>query len=81
MKAVILLTTNPGHEAKAYSRLDELTKETPAKGVKNVSFMHCWGRFDGVATCECTDSHALSGVAEALRKEGVFHTETLIAIE
>ena len=81
MKAVILLTTNPGFQEQAYSTLEEVTKGATRKGVKHISIAHCFGRFDGVITCDCADPKALSTVAEALRKKGVFHTETLIAIE
>ncbi|MCK9376576.1 MAG: hypothetical protein M0P73_10535 [Syntrophobacterales bacterium] len=81
MKAVILLRTNPGFQEKAYEVLEEVTKRATARGVKNISLVHCYGRFDGVVTCDCPDSKALSELAEDLRKKGVFHTETLIAIE
>lgn len=81
MKAIILLKVNPGQETKAYSRLRELAKQVRRKGVKHVSYMHLWGRFDGAAICECTNSKALNVVAAGLRKGGVFNTETLISIE
>lgn len=80
MKAVILLRTNPGFQEKAYEVLEEVIKGATVRGVKNISIFHCFGRFDGVVTCDCSDSKALSELAEALRKKGVFHTETLIAI-
>ena len=81
MKAIILLTTNPGFQEKASSTLHEVTKGGTLKGVKSVSTVHCFGRFDGAVVCECADGKALSALAEALRKKGVFHTETLVGID
>ncbi len=81
MKAIILLRTNPGFQEQAYSVLEEVTKGATAKGIGHMSIAHCFGRFDGVIICDCADSKGLSTMAEALRKKGAFHTETLIAIE
>jgi hypothetical protein len=43
--------------------------------------MHLFGRVDGLVICEAQDLAALGGLGEALRRGGVFHTETLISIE
>ena len=76
MKAVILLRTNPGSEQTSYERIESLS--TP--GVKVTETLHVFGRVDGVVICEAEDLKALSGLGEALRRDGVFHTETLISI-
>jgi uncharacterized protein with GYD domain len=77
MKAIILLKTNPGFQKKAYAAL----KNISIKGVQAEPVCHCFGRFDGVVICKYDDLKRLNAFAEALRREGVFHTETLIAIE
>ena len=81
MKAVILLTTNPTFEKDAYAILEEVSKRKSLKGVKIVSVAHLFGRFDGMVIIDYSDAKALNSIAEALRENGVFHTETLIAIE
>jgi uncharacterized protein with GYD domain len=80
MKAVILLRTNPGFQKEAYTALQRITKAPPS-GAANMVVSHVFGRFDGVVTCDCTDSRTLNALGEALRSEGVFYTETLIAID
>ena len=81
MKAVILLRTNPGNQKQAYSVLKGFLKKTPLKGVEIISITHCFGRFDGVLMCESENTTGLNALAENLREGGVFHTETLIAID
>jgi uncharacterized protein with GYD domain len=76
MKAIILLKTNPGFQKKAYTLLEGIRQ----KGVKIESQCHCFGRFDGAIVCTCDDLKALNQFAETLRREGVFYTETLIAV-
>lgn len=77
MRAIVLLKANPGFQDKAYGTL----KGISIKGVKTETVCHCFGRFDGVAICNYDDLKGLNTFTEALRREGVFHTETLIAIE
>lgn len=77
MRAVVLLKTNPGFQEKAYAVL----KGIKTKGVQTEMVCHCFGRFDGVVVCTCDDLKGLNTFTETLRREGVFHTETLIAIE
>jgi len=78
MKATILLKTNPGVQEKAYS----VVKDIPSvRGVKTLDICHYFGQFDGSVVCEYEDLKALNEFTEQLRKEGVFYTETLIAIE
>ena len=77
MTAIVLLTTNPGAEKKAYN----MFKRVAVNGIKIKSLCHTYGRFDGVVVCEYTDLKGLNALGEALRKGGVFHTETMIAIE
>lgn len=77
MRAMILLKTNPGFQKDAYA----LLKRISVKDVKVNAVMHLFGRFDGVVMCESTGLKSLGNFAEALRRRGVFHTETLIAID
>jgi len=77
MRAIILLRTNPGFQEKAYTVL----RDNSTKGVEIESVAHCFGRFDGVVMCKYDNPKSLNSFAEALRREGVFHTETLIAID
>lgn len=76
MKAIILLTTNPGFQKKSYTAVKNLAKDS-----RVITTTHAFGRFDGVITCDCPDLQELNELTEVLRKDGVFHTETLIAIE
>jgi len=77
MRAIILLRTNPGFQEKAYGVL----KDISVKGIEPELVAHCFGRFDGVVICKYDDLKSLNAFAETLRREGVFHTETLIAID
>ena len=77
MRAIILLRTNPGFQEKAYKVL----KNISIKGIETGLVAHCFGRFDGVVICKYDDLKSLNAFTETLRREGVFHTETLIAIE
>jgi len=77
MTAIVLLHTNPGFQEKGRSVL----KSIATKNVKVNSVLHVFGRFDVVIFCECTNVVALREFDETLRKDGVFDTETLIAIE
>lgn len=81
MKAVVLLTANPGFQEHANKVIENFTKESPVKGVNIIYVMHLFGRFDGVIICDCQDAKTLGSFVEALRENGVFHTETLIAID
>jgi uncharacterized protein with GYD domain len=77
MTAVVLLHTNPGFQEKGRTLLKGLS----VSDVKVSRVMHVFGRFDGVIFCEFTNLKALNAFGEALRKDGVFDTETLISIE
>jgi uncharacterized protein with GYD domain len=77
MKAVILLRTNPGAEQTSYGRIESIS----APGVRVTETLHVFGRADGVVICEADDLKALGGLGEALRSDGVFHTETLISMQ
>ncbi len=77
MRAIVLLKTNPGFQEKAYAAL----KGISVKGVQTETVCHCFGRFDGVVICKYDDLKGLNAFTETLRREGVFHTETLIAID
>ena len=77
MRAIILLRTNPGFQERAYEVLERIS----VKGVELEAIAHCYGRFDGVIICKYDDLKSLNVLTEILRREGVFHTETLIAIE
>jgi uncharacterized protein with GYD domain len=77
MRAIVLLKTNPGFQEKAYAAL----KGISAKGVQTEMVCHCFGRFDGVVICKYDDLKRLNAFTETLRREGVFHTETLITID
>ena len=77
MTAIVLLHTNPGCQEKGRN----LLKGIVTKDVKVNSVVHVFGRFDGVIFCEFANVGALNAFGEALRKDGVFDTETLIAIE
>jgi len=77
MTALILLHTNPGSQEKGRT----LLKGINVKDVKVTRIMHVFGRFDGVVFCEFANLSALNAFGEALRKDGVFDTETLIGIE
>ena len=77
MTAIVLLHTNPGFQEKGRSVL----KGIATKDVKVNRVLQVFGRFDGVIFCEFTNVSALRAFDEALRKDGVFDTETLIAIE
>jgi len=77
MTAIVLLKANPGAERKAYN----LFKRVAVNGIKIKSRCHVYGRFDGVVFCEYTNPKRLNAFCEALRKGGVFHTETMIAID
>lgn len=77
MKAIILLKTNPGFQEKAYEAITGIS----IKGVKVETQVHCFGRYDGVVICNYDDLKGLNAFTEKLRQEGVFHTETLIAID
>jgi len=77
MTAVVLLHTNPGFQEKGRT----LLKGIAVKGVKVNKVCHVFGRFDGVILCEFENLSALNVFGEALRKDGVFDTETLIAID
>ena len=77
MKAVVLLHTNPGSQEKGRT----LLKGVSVKDVKVTEVLHVFGRFDGVILCEFAGLKAMNAFGEALRKDGVFDTETLISIE
>ena len=77
MTAVVLLHTNPGFQEQGRTLLKGLT----VKDVKISKVCHVFGRFDGVIFCEFTQLSAMNAFGEALRKDGVFDTETLIAID
>lgn len=77
IKAFILLDTNPGSEDRATGHLEKLN----VPGVAITGMMHVFGRVDGVVICEADSLTALGRLGEALRRNGVFHTETLISIE
>lgn len=77
MTAVVLIHTNPGFREKGCT----LLKSIVTKDVKVNRVCHVFGRFDGVIFCEFTNLSALNAFGEALRKDGVFDTETLIAID
>jgi uncharacterized protein with GYD domain len=77
MTAVVLLHTNPGFQEKARTAVKNIT----AKDVKVSKVCHVFGRYDGAIFCEFTNLSALNAFGEALRKDGVFDTETLIAID
>ncbi len=77
MTAIVLLHTNPGCQEKGRN----LLKGIATKDVKVSRVLHVFGRFDGVIFCEFTNVGALNAFGEELRKDGVFDTETLIAIE
>jgi uncharacterized protein with GYD domain len=79
MKAIVLLRTNPGFGQKAYEKIKTCAKD--ASGVKIHSLVHCFGRFDGVIVSEFSDLKKLNVFTEKLRKDGVFQTETLIAVD
>jgi len=77
MNAVVLLHTNPGFMEKGRTSIKSLT----VKDVKVTKVCHVFGRFDGILFCESTSLSALNALGEALRKDGVFDTETLIAMD
>jgi len=77
MRAVILLRTNPGAQKKAYMLLKDISR----KGIEIESQIHCFGRFDGVITCKFDNLKSLNAFTETLREAGIFHTETLTAID
>jgi uncharacterized protein with GYD domain len=77
MKAVILLRTNPGFEETASGHLERVS----VPGVEVTETLHLFGRFDGLVKCEAENHKSLGALGEALRRGGVFHTETLISIE
>jgi uncharacterized protein with GYD domain len=80
LKAIILLSTNPGAEERAEEFLKRALASAP-KGTTVEKGVHCFGRFDGAVICEFENLTNLSQLAEMLRREGTFHTETLIAID
>jgi uncharacterized protein with GYD domain len=77
MNAVVLIHANPGFHEKAKALLKNLT----VKDAKVWEVCHVFGRFDGVIFCEVPNLSTLNVLGEALRKDGVFDTETLVAIE
>jgi hypothetical protein len=77
MTAVVLLHTNPGSMEKGRTVL----KSINVKDVKVKQVCHVFGRFDGAIFCEFPHLNALNAFGEALRKDGVFDTETLVSIE
>jgi len=77
MTAVVLIHTNPGFQEKGRT----LLKGMAVKDVKITKACHVFGRFDGVIFCEFASLSALNALGETLRKDGVFDTETLVAID
>ena len=80
MQAVILLSTNPGHQEQAYGVLDGVLDKWRAKSGTQLSVVHCFGRYDGVLLCEFDEQSSANKLAEELRRDGTFHTETLIGV-
>lgn len=81
MDAVILLSTNPGSQKKAYGAIKEILEEAKNHDIVIESITHCFGRVDGVVVCKCEDLMNINAFAEAFRRDGFFNTETLIGIE
>lgn len=81
MNAVLLLSTNPGCQQKAYKSIKEILEEAKDHDVEIESVVHCFGRVDGVIVCQCKNLKEINHFAEAFRREGLFHTETLIGVE
>jgi len=77
MSAVVLLHTNLGFQEKGRTPL----KGIAVKDVKVNKVCHVFGRFDVVIFCKFAHLSALNAFGEALRKDGVFDTETLIVID
>lgn len=77
MTAVVLLHTNPRFQEEGRT----LLRSIAVKDVQINKVCHVFGRFDGVIFCDFTNLGALNAFGEALRKEGVFDTETLITID
>jgi len=77
MNAVVLLHTNSNFVEQGRTVIKSLT----IKDVKISKVCHVFGRYDGVLFCESASLGALNALGEALRKGGVFDTETLIGIE
>lgn len=82
MRAAILLRVNPGYQEKSYETIKAFFSQSELiEGAEVETIDRYLGLWDGIVTCRCVDEESLSALAGLLRKDGVFHTETLVSVE
>lgn len=79
MRAVILLTANPGFAESAKREISRIAQGTEEVQVENA--IYCLGRFDGVLFVNFKEIQDAVLFVEAIRKDGHFRTETLFEVD
>jgi len=79
MRAVILLSSNPGFAESAKQEISRIAQGTEEVQVENA--IYCLGRFDGVLFINFQEIQDAVLFVESIRRDGHFRTETLFEVD